>query len=75
MTPLDVYCTKCLSDVGQDCTTATGNQCPPHAARVGLASAPGPCRQCGAPRGLPCYQTSGAVRIYPHEARSAKAAE
>ena len=66
---LEVFCTLCLAEVGAECSTAAGDRCAPHLARFLLASAAGPCATCGAERGRPCYETSGATRMFPHDAR------
>ena len=71
MDPLDVYCTNCLADAGQGCTTINGDSCRPHAARVQLATSPAACVQCDAEYGKPCYKTNGGARMYPHQAREA----
>lgn len=70
MRSLDVYCTDCLARKGEPCTTIRGESCNPHQVRVRLAATPGPCDQCHATFGEPCYCESGETRMYPHQTRA-----
>ena len=69
MAPLDVYCIACSAVPREECSTISGNACPPHVARRKLAAAPDKCPACGAAYGEPCIKVSGGTRMYPHDAR------
>ena len=69
MAPLDVYCAACSAVPREECSTISGNTCPPHAARRQLAAAPDKCPACGAAYRVPCIKVSGGTRMYPHDAR------
>ena len=69
MAPTDVRCAACSAAPGEECSTISGNACPPHVARRRLAAAPDECIACGVPYGEPCVKVSGGIRTYPHDAR------
>ena len=69
MAPVAVHCAACSAAPGEECSTISGNKCPPHAAHRKLAAAPDECDACGVRYGEPCVKVSGGIRMYAHDAR------